>query len=131
MKEFDLEYVKEHWEEAQAGKLLQTRNGKPVRLLCLDAKRTTYHIIGLIQYPIDGEAIESWAIDGKYNGDNNHHLDLVIKTIKYEGWINIYQGECKPLSSEIFSTEKEARTTINKLYHYITTVKIEWGGNKL
>ena len=125
MREFDLEYVKEHWKKAQSGELVQTRDGNPVRLLCLDAKKRTYPIIGLIQYPIDGEAIESWTIDGKYNGDNNHHLDLVIKTIKYEGWMNIYQGEGddSPYGGTIHPTKESALSAQTKA---IATVKIEW-----
>ena len=127
MKEFDLEYVKEHWEEAQAGKLLRTRNGRSVKLLCLDAKRT-YPIIGLIQHPSPSgeECIESWTINGKYKRDNDagYDLDLVI-AIKHEGWMNIYPGEDDnlPYGGAIYPTKEIA---LNAQTKAIATVKIEW-----
>lgn len=126
MKEFDLEHVKGHWEEAQAGKLLRTWDGKPVRLLCLDAKHV-YPIIGLIQQPSGKETIETWKINGRYREDNNTDpLDLVIKTTKYEGWMNIYQGEGLdlPYGGTIHDTEESALDAKSK--KAITTVKIEW-----
>ena len=127
MKEFDLEYVKEHWEEAQAGKLLRTRNGRSVKLLCLNAKRT-YPIIGLIQHPNPSgdEVIESWTISGKYKRDNDagYDLDLVI-AIKHEGWMNIYTGEGDdlPYGGAIYPTKEIA---LNAQTKASATVKIEW-----
>jgi hypothetical protein len=127
MKEFDLEYVKEHWEEARAGKLLRTRNGRSVKLLCLDAKRT-YPIIGLIQHPNPSgeEVIESWTINGKYKRDNDagYDLDLVI-AIKHEGWMNIYTGKGSdlPYGAAIYPTKEIA---LNAQTKASATVKIEW-----
>jgi len=127
MKDFDLEYVKEHWGEAQAGKLLQTRDGKPVRLLCLDAKDNTYPIIGLVERSANDESTESWTIDGKYNdGEILNSHDLIIKPIKHKGWINIYRERegHKPYGGTVFNTKESALSM--KGVKTIATIEIEW-----
>jgi hypothetical protein len=127
MKDFDLEYVKEHWGEAQSGKLLQTRDGKPVRLLCLDAKDNTYPIIGLVERSINDESTESWTIDGKYSdGEILNSHDLFIKSIKHKGWMNIYQdGRANvPYGGNLHDTKEIALKKRSK--NAIATVKIEW-----
>lgn len=48
-------------------KPVQTRDGRPVRILCTDARRTKEPVIGLIQYLDGSELIGTWTIDGVYN----------------------------------------------------------------
>lgn len=124
MKPFDLDYVKNHWEKAQKGELVQTRDGKPVRLLCLDAK-SLCPIIGLTT--VDGEEMcMIWTSQGAFNDCTHAGYDLVMKPVKKEGWVNLFQRTCV-VPSRIYNTKDEALEDKNTtLSDYITTAKIEW-----
>ena len=131
MKEFDLEHVKKHWEEAQKGNLVQTRDGKPVRLLCLDAK-SLCPIIGLTT--VDGEEMcMFWTSQGAFNDCSHAGYDLVMKPTKHEGYINLFRADEKRrhvyvLDGDVYNTEMEAieRAKDISLLDYIKTIHIEW-----
>lgn len=118
MKPFDLKLAKE-------GHPVCTRDGKDVRIICFDRKDELYPIIALIEYPSQ-DRVECFTDKGKANFCNeidNH--DLMMKSTKKEGWINIYKNRASYFTLNIFKTKKEAfdgRIEIN----YITTIKIEW-----
>ena len=131
MKEFDLEYVKNHWKEAQKGELVQTRDGKPVRLLCIDAK-STYSIIGLIKVD-DKEDCTTWTEKGECATYAHAGFDLVMKPTKHEGYINLFRADEKRrhvyvLDGDVYNTEMEAieRAKDISLLDYIKTIHIEW-----
>jgi hypothetical protein len=83
MKPFNLEEVKARWEEAQAGTLLVTRAGKPVRLYALD---------GIGELSIHGATwvgggweYDLWSSSGRrqyMTKDKPHDEDLVFATEK-------------------------------------------------
>lgn len=78
MKEFNLDYVKQHWDEAQEYGLIQTRHGEDVKLTSLDLPG---------ERPISGiaifqgkEVVVTWRMDGHYSPiHNDDPNDLVIK----------------------------------------------------
>lgn len=132
MKPFNLE-------EAKAGKPVQTRDGRPARILAFDRKGPN-PIIGLVTH-IDFEVAYYWFEDGRASADFNLNYDLVMKAEKKEGWINLYNREfdcprCgqKPkgygdvnAGPHIFDTEKEARRSVyDPSDLYVATIKVEW-----
>lgn len=79
MKEFDLEYVKQHWDEAQEYGLIQTRHGESVRLTCYEETLGERPIVGIVKYS-SVEVIVTWRKDGCYSPiHNDDPNDLVIK----------------------------------------------------
>jgi hypothetical protein len=78
MKEFDLDYVKQHWEEAQSGELVQTRHGEDVKLTSLDL--SSERSISGIAFFQGEEVVVTWRMDGHYSPiHNDDPNDLVIK----------------------------------------------------
>lgn len=71
---------------------VQTRDGRPVRILCVDAEGNG-PFVGLLKQPaVFGETISVWFAGGK--GPNNY-LDLipVPKKRKLTGFMNAYEGD--------------------------------------
>lgn len=59
-------------------KPVQTRNGRPVRILATDRKHGEYPIVGLITRPCGEEELETWTKDGKtIDATSSHRNDLV------------------------------------------------------
>lgn len=91
----------------------QTRDGRPVRLLCTDAG-SRYPVVGLVQDPDGNEALENWALDGRVlNEPGVNASDLVNVPVQHSGWINIRKVEGKLASSllrasQVYSTRHEA-----------------------
>ena len=105
-----------------------TRAGRPVRIICTDAKGK-YPVIALISNKNGDEASFEFTKDGLWNENCENSLDLFFAPIKKEGWVNIYKGvnEKYPsyLGQSIYKSEEEALK--NKCNDkYITTIKIEW-----
>lgn len=121
MKPFDLELAK-------AKHPVQTRDGRPVRILCYDKKDDDYPIVALIEeVNCDTEVIEDYTIGGKFDvhilrSDN----DLVMATTKKEGWINLYHSSIYVAGvSNVYETEEETLKGKDE-EGYILTKKIEW-----
>lgn len=56
-------------------KPIQTRDGKPVRILCTDGRNESHPIVG---YLGDNTAISMWGVGGRWmNGDPGHPWDLI------------------------------------------------------
>lgn len=73
MKEFNLE-------AAKAGASVQTRDGRPVRIICFDFKEDSYPIVGLI-YDNEGEHVASYTNEGEYlitDDENGNDQDLFM-----------------------------------------------------
>ena len=123
MKPFNLEeYL------ANPSKKIVTREGKPARIICTDAKFEKYQVVVLITEK-DGQ--ESFAIldtSGKFRSGYDSYLDLFFATEKHEGWLNIYRSESGfYLRGNPYESKEEADEVAKANYkNFCTTVKIEW-----
>ena len=73
-------------------KPVQTRDGRPVRILCMDRK-SKYPIVGLVLKKDGSETTESWLADGGYHypaciGENDL-INVPPKPVKY--FVNVYR----------------------------------------
>ena len=122
MKKFDID-------EAREGKPYCTRDGSPVRIICWNAKG--YCPIVALVSDIDGrESVQTYPSDGRLMlGDMVNPLDMMMKTEKKEGWLNIIKSD-KELSGVdldgVYVSEKDAREESEDEDGYITTIKIQW-----
>lgn len=77
-------------------KKYRTRDGRDVRLLCVDGPGT-FPVVGIT----DG-CLETWDVDGSYNGNDLCVWDLIechepdIRTI----WVNVYAESVIPYANE-------------------------------
>lgn len=58
-------------------KPLQTRNGRPVRILATDRIHDRYPVVALVGGMQGEERLLSYTLDGSYNGINDSPYDLV------------------------------------------------------
>ncbi|MBO7692953.1 MAG: hypothetical protein J6Y28_01705 [Acholeplasmatales bacterium] len=118
MKPFNLELAKQ-------GHPVCTRDGKPARIICFDAKHPIYPIIALIE---NGGSEEPYAfsIDGIYYVESIiKDKDLMMASVKHESWINIYRNENGVITpGRIYESKKEAIKC--RMPDTIDTIKIEW-----
>ena len=124
MKPFNLE-------QAKAGAPVCTRDGQPARIVCYDLKGLkNYPIIALVESPVGVEATVSYALDGHHSLDSETGADLMMASVKREGWVNLYtchSGATATDQCTLYQSEKEARSQILKDSGvYVATVKIEW-----
>lgn len=123
MKPFDLELAK-------AGHPVQTRDGRPARIICYDRKGNK-PIVALIYEKEDNvEHHHFYFNDGTFLTSNNTSPeDIVMASTKKEGWINIYRNkDFRTLKDYqgIFRSESDAKSVVQEDDNYITTIKIEW-----
>lgn len=122
MKPFDIELAK-------AGHPVQTRDGRPVRIICYDRKAEFHHLVGLVPTP-DGssETPINFTEDGRMSIYQPTDLDLFMVTTKKEGWVNVYKNsKGDDYAGKIHSSEKEALTNVVTIGDkYISTTKIEY-----
>ena len=121
MKPFDLE-------KALAGEPVVTRDGRPVtQVTKFDAPNDPNPVVAVI----DGDT-QSFTLTGAYFGqgkENEYDLFMATKTVKKEGWVNLYRsfdGECTIAANSIYSSKTEALHRPQFAKKYIATVKIEW-----
>ena len=109
MKPFDIKLAKQ-------GRKVQTKDGRPARIVCYDVKGNAF------------KSILTLVDDGKYefpvfhNGDGiafDEKSDLNLVMAPAKGWINIYGRRC----SDIYDTEEEA---VKECEKGGITRKIEW-----
>lgn len=121
MKRFNLE-------EAIAGKPVVTRNGHPVRILCVDRRGMEFPIIALMDTGTQ-EIVMAYTKEGcrVYNNSISEN-DLVMASEKKEGWVNLYITENSFAEVDTVIYESEERALLNKDTdkQYISTVKINW-----
>ena len=121
MKRFSLqEYL------ANPSQNVVTRDGKPVRILCTDAKGD-YPIVGLIYYTYgdEREVPESYTESGSYDISNDENQrDLFFAHEKKEGWVNIYKGNIDRAVGAVYTNKEEAEK--NRTTCHVATIKIEW-----
>lgn len=124
MKPFNLK-------EAKAGKPVCTRNGNPVRIICFDALSDNYPIIGLIKR-IDYEELTTFTIDGHLNLNEQSGYDLMMATVKKEGYIalidisDVRNENAIMGATNVYSSEEECHKGFSNVKGYIKTIKIEW-----
>lgn len=116
MKPFNLELAK-------AGHPVCTRDGRDARIICFDVKYTKHKILALVDYN-DAETLYSYDSDGKCLRSHSE-IDLMMKSTKKEGWINIYKHSCHCASRRIYESKEEASKNHSN-GDYIDTIKIEW-----
>lgn len=103
-------------------KKFQTRNGDPVRILCIDAE-CDQPIIGLVKNSY--EEPEQWSLDGTYNPRLYYEcgvMDLINAKTKREGWLNIYQG---PSVSGFINGSREEADKVARSDR-VACIHIEW-----
>ena len=121
MKQFNLEeYL------ANPSRKVVTREGKPARIICTDAKFEKYQVLALITKKDGQEMLATLDTSGKFRDGYDSHLDLFFAPEKHEGWINLYKsGNGWSLGANIWQTEEEAKKWVGAA-DYATTIKIEW-----
>lgn len=121
MKQFSLEEFKKN-----PNRKVVTRSGKPVRILCTDAKGD-YPVIALIS-SLDDEDYP-WRVrkDGAILENEENDSDLFFDTEKKEGWANLYMDEdgYLTLGRKVYDSKEKAEESSNNMY-YLDTVHIEW-----
>ena len=129
MKPFNLkEYLK------NPSRKVVTREGRNVRILCVDKKGGELPIIALIQQRTrNNEIIGTFTKEGKWSTTiEEQPNDLFFAPEKHEGWISIYQGKDGPITGNvIFTSKEEAEESKSHCCGftkdlYITSTKIEW-----
>lgn len=122
MKKFNLELAKKGYEVC-------TRDGRNARIISFDRKNVNgYNIVALIDDNYN-ELIRTYTKKGYHDAsiESESDLDLVMKPMKHEGWINIYNGDGSKNTGEgIYPSKESAILHRNELADYITTIKIEW-----
>lgn len=96
MKPFNLE-------EAKAGKAVQTRDGRKVRIICFDRNQAEYPLVGLVG---KNEQLYSFSNEGKFYGFTNDSNDLFMAPEVV--WVNVYGGRHTELVCRDFYTKEEA-----------------------
>ena len=121
MKRFNLEEFKKN-----PSRNVVTRDGKPVRIICTDAKRD-YPIVALIK-DNDEESVFLYRPDGMWCKENISDMDLFFDTVTKHGFANLYRTQSGMIIFGDFCIkEEEAIKEINKdLGEHITTIKVEW-----
>lgn len=109
-----------------------TRNGKPVRILCVDA-------IG--EWPIIGTMIDEFHCDPReypivfdHEGKREHGYDdpndLINAKTKREGWVNVFKLHERDYqtSGVFFSEEKADMQPVSAVWgaDRIACIRIEW-----
>lgn len=99
-----------------------TRDGRPVRILCTNARRS-YPVIALIE-DNEEDLLYAYLPDGTMCSMLKQN-DLFFVPIKREGWANIYKNTQGQFSTGIiYNTKEEALRVAN--HDSIATTKIEW-----
>jgi hypothetical protein len=116
MKPFDLQ-------KALAGEPVVTRDGREVtQLTKFDAPNCLFPIAAVVA----GE-LETFSIGGKFRigGETKHDLFMATKTVKKEGWVNVYKNQSNDIEcGHVFKNPEEAAKYSNSFR--IATTKIEW-----
>ena len=117
-------------EKAADGEPVMTKNGLPARVICVDANNPLEDIdekVCVIALVEEGglEKVRRYNDKGEHRGvvADKPELDLVMKTQKYEGWINVYpEWKC---SRNVYPTKEDAKANARE-EEVVDTVKIEW-----
>ena len=104
-----------------------TRDGRPVRLLCVDAIGE-WQIIGALfderAYGGPREFPYVWDSEGKREHGREGLSDLINAKTKKEGWVNIYPKNSCIITQTIHDSEEKAKRFVPG--EAIAQVYIEW-----
>jgi hypothetical protein len=107
----------------EMGKAYQTKDGRSVRLLCVDGPGDR-PVVGFVQGIFQPLA---WDMNGRIDKNEPMLIDLVPAKTKRSGWVNVYRiGEKRLWSSSIIYTTKSEAEKGQSWSHYAATVQIEW-----
>ncbi len=123
LKPFDLEEAKAHPER------LVTRDGRKARILCDDVKDELSVVVALQSNDGLNEDVLCFKKDGRFCYISERNEDLMLLTIKKEGWVRLFKSTYGPpireiLAEGVFNTKQQAESTGSKAF--IKAVKIEW-----
>lgn len=94
----------------EMGKKYQTRDGQPVRILCIDGPDKRYPVVGFIE---GYSQTHNWMADGRWNSPKEgrwiNPIDLVPVPEKHEAWalISLHSGS---VTSYRYHTREEAES---------------------
>lgn len=100
-----------------------TRDGRPVRILCVDRDNKTYPVCGLVS----NQEFTSWTREGVHDVARCHSpLDLIPAPEEVTEFVNVYRNEagCFWYAQIGFSTESEAVSRARGHSEYLATVPI-------
>jgi len=106
----------------------QTRDGRPVRLLCVDGNHATYKVVGFIGTE---SGITYWSAKGyHFNSEmpGPHDLIEVKPKAVVKKWLNIIQRPDKSIRLYQFDTEESALMMLPNPYVtvLVRAVPFEW-----
>ncbi len=85
-KDLIYEYQRRNMNITMQGKY-QTKEGRPVRILCVDRKGSECSVIGLVVFPDGSESVNFWTLEGKcWTSNGPNAADLVPVPTKHEAW---------------------------------------------
>ena len=98
----------------------RTRDGREVRVLCVDRKHAVYTVIGLITLNDGNEFLETFTRDGRNDTRVEHAADLIdVKPrIVRDIWINVYPdctGFCRQSKEDADSAASNDRIACVKV----------------
>ena len=74
----------------------QTRDGRPVRVLCVDAKCGEWKVVALVTCRDGSENDESFRLDGTWTMTPGVESDLDLIPVpekrRVKGWLNVYEN---------------------------------------
>jgi hypothetical protein len=107
----------------------QTRDGRKVRVLCVDRKVKDYKVVALILSE-DGsyEGYRAFTAFGEYVLSDFNEQDLIPVKTKREAWINIHNDGCDVV--QLYKTKEEADkwNSISEIHDNgrVACVRVEW-----
>ena len=109
-------------------KKIVTRDGKSVRIICTDKRKTNNPILALSLMDDGSEYCHSYNPDGKEYLSEDSNDDLFFVPEKKEGWVNLFNLSEGPHLGRVYSSKELSESMIEKcgLHPYIATVKIKW-----
>ena len=124
MKQFSLEEFKKN-----PNRKVVTRDGRPVRIICTDAKGK-YPVIGLALNKEEVEVPENYTENGCYLTNDRCDDDIFFAPEKKEGWINLRRIEngVDTILTSKFMYSKEEAEKYAAMYpeDFLATAKVTW-----
>ena len=105
-----------------------TRDGRDVRIICIDRKGTEDTVLALCLMSDGSENCYCYPPNGKVYLSADSCMDLFFAPEKKEGWANIFNVDgCNHLDHKIYESKDDAVKEGKCWSFYVATVKIEWG----
>ena len=105
-----------------------TRDGRDVRIICIDRKGTEDTVLALCLMSDGSENCYCYPPNGKVYLSADSCLDLFFAPEKHEGWVNLFNLPEGTYLGRVYSSKEVAEAMSKKcgLHPYIATIKIEW-----